>query len=98
MTRQKRGQNIVLSVTSLFKHSFEESTKFRSLTKNGSTKYFFRHIIKTLPVQATVVPLVQQKKTRTLHQGNILKSRDFYIIYLTIDLHFIGYSVIQILH
>ena len=41
LTRQKRGQNIILSVTLIFKHGFEESTKFRSLTKNYYTKHFF---------------------------------------------------------
>ena len=41
LTRQKRGQNIILSVTLIFKHGFEESTKFRSLTKKLLRKTFF---------------------------------------------------------
>ena len=41
LTRQKRGQNIILSVTLIFKHGFEESTKFRSLTKKLLHKTFF---------------------------------------------------------
>ena len=41
LTRQKRGQNIILSVTLIFKHGFEESTKFRSLTKKLLPKTFF---------------------------------------------------------
>ena len=41
LTRQKRGQNIILSVTLIFKHGFEESTKFRSLKKMDPQNLFF---------------------------------------------------------